>query len=357
MPIYRDKRTGRWRYEWDHYVDGRRLRKRRLLPPGWSRQQAEAFDRKESAALSALAHGIAKPRRLIDEAVTRYRTERARDLKSGANVVRELDATRDWWTGRGIDELASVCTEYASDQNGALSPATVKNRIAYLRAACRWAWKRHAMGDADPGARVTVPTVRNARDVVVTRAQMLALARACAHRGVRATIRCLWYSGMRLSELRAATRAPGLFVVSDSKNGSPRVVPIHPRIRAAALVSVPEHGTLYYWWAIAREAVGLAHVHLHDLRHSAASELIAQGEDLGTVGALLGHKSPASTKRYVHWQVARLAEAVGRMGRKSPTGPLAQRPREGAVYEVEARAGVEPASTDLQPIPLRAVRG
>jgi len=51
MPIYRDKRTGRWRYEWDHYVDGRRLRKRRLLPTGWSRQQAEAFDRKESAAL------------------------------------------------------------------------------------------------------------------------------------------------------------------------------------------------------------------------------------------------------------------------------------------------------------------
>jgi site-specific recombinase XerD len=65
--------------------------------------------------------------------------------------------------------------------------------------------------------------------------------------------------------------------------------------------------------------MGLEHVTLHDLRHSAASEMIATGASLGDVGAVLGHKSPASTKRYAHWQTDRLAEVVGRMGRKSPT--------------------------------------
>lgn len=33
MSIYRDKRTGRWRFDFDHIIQGRgRVRKRRLLP-------------------------------------------------------------------------------------------------------------------------------------------------------------------------------------------------------------------------------------------------------------------------------------------------------------------------------------
>lgn len=103
------------------------------------------------------------------------------------------------------------------------------------------------------------------------------------------------------------------------------MVPIHPRIRAAALVQVPPHGELYYWWTKARNLLGWRHLRLHDLRHSAASELIATGAHLGDVGAVLGHKSPASTQRYAHWQTERLAEVMGRMGRRSaemsPTAP------------------------------------
>ena len=92
MSIYRDKRTGRWRFDFDHIIQGRgRVRKRRLLPAGWTRSQAEAFDRKESAALSAIAEGIARPRAYIDAAVARYTRERVPGLKAGANALRELE--------------------------------------------------------------------------------------------------------------------------------------------------------------------------------------------------------------------------------------------------------------------------
>lgn len=319
MPVYRDKRTGRWIYEFDRYVAGVRRRTRKLLPAGTTRAQAEAYDRAQSAALYAIATGAAKPRHRIDEAVRCYLRERAPSLKHGANVERELEQWRDWWSGRWIEQLPQVCAEYAADQAGALQPATIKNRIAYLRAACRWSWKRHGMADADPGARVVVPAVRNERQVYATREQMLRIAKACQHRGVRAMIRCLWYSGLRISELRAAQRVPGAFVLTDSKNGEPRSVPIHPRIRAAALLPVPRTGTVYYWWPLAREAAGMAHMHIHDLRHSAASELRRAHVDLATIGDILGHRSAASTKRYAHLGVDHLAEAVGRMGRKSPT--------------------------------------
>jgi integrase len=316
MSIYRDKRTGQWRYEFDRWIDGQRVRHRKLLPPGTTRAQAEAYDRAQSAALFAVASGSARPRHRIDDAVACYLRERVPALKSGPIIRRELAWLADWTAGRWIDELPKVCAEYDADQRGALAPATVRNRIAYLRAACRWSWKRHNMADADPGARVHVPTVRNARDTTVDRRQMLAIARACPHRGVRAAIRCLWYSGMRLGELRAAQRGPEAFLLADTKNGHPRVVPIHPRIRAAALVPVPARGTIEHHWSRARAAAGLAHVRIHDLRHSAATEMVRAGVPLSAIGAVLGHLSHASTLRYAHHDVEVQRAAVAQIGRR-----------------------------------------
>jgi integrase len=38
----------------------------------------------------------------------------------------------------------------------------------------------------------------------------------------------------------------------------------------------------------------------HDLRHTCCSDLAMAGEGLLTIGRLVGHKNPASTKRYTH---------------------------------------------------------
>ncbi len=85
-------------FDFDKYIEGGRVRKRQLLPAGWTRAQADAYDRKESAALYAIATGIAKPRHTIDQAVDRFTRDRIPELKHGANVVRELETTRDWLT-------------------------------------------------------------------------------------------------------------------------------------------------------------------------------------------------------------------------------------------------------------------
>jgi len=316
MSIRWDTRNKRWRYEFDRFVGGVRHRHSKLLPRGWTRDQADAYDRQEGAALSAIAEGIAKPRHHIDEAVRRYAAERLPGMKAGDNTARELDTMRDWWTGRYIEQLPAVCSEYAADQHGALAPATIKNRIAYLRAACRWAWKRHGMADRDPGARVVAPTVRNARDVPISRAQMVSLARACRHRGVRALIRIAYWTGMRVAEIQRAERRDGAFVLVDSKNNQPRIVPMLPIITSASRQPMPRRSEIDYWWPLAREACGLGHVRLHDLRHAAASAMANAGIDLGTIGAVLGHKSTATTKRYAHHSTQRLADALAAIKRR-----------------------------------------
>lgn len=317
MSIYKDKPTGQWRFDFDRRIKGVRHRRRQLLPQGWTRTEADAFDRKESAALYAIATGIARPRATIGQAVALYLKERAPELKAGPNAKREIEQMRTWWENFSLDELPEVCANYTRDQTGALKPATIKNRIAYLRAACRWAWKRHSLGDHDPGEKVVVPEVRNARQITASRKQMLQLARACRHDGVRAMIRIAFYSGMRVSEIQRARRAAGMFVLLDSKNGEPRLIPMHPRVATAARVKPPTRSDIDYWWRLARTACGLEHITLHDLRHSAATEMVNAGEDLATVGKVLGHKSPASTQRYSHHSTARQALAVGKIGRRT----------------------------------------
>ena len=53
-------------------------------------------------------------------------------------------------------------------------------------------------------------------------------------------------------------------------------------------------------WFHVRAAAGLGDVRLHDLRHSFASMGVAGGLSLPIIGALLGHKHPATTGRYAH---------------------------------------------------------
>ncbi|MBA3588318.1 site-specific integrase [Methylibium sp.] len=316
MSIYRDPQGSCWVFEFDRRINGQRVRTRRRLPSTWNRTQADAFDRRESARLYGIATGE-RERFSLDQAVARYLTERAPALKHGLGVARELDLLSPYFTGRPMDDLPDVCAKYTADHRSALAPATIRNRLRYLTAAARWGWKHHNMGESDPAARVVMPAVSNERQVYVDRAQMLALARACRQWETRAMIRVAFYSGMRYSEIVAADVTGGHFLLQDTKNGEPRIVPIHPRIRPLLGYVWPEHETMSYWFRRAREAVGMPGLRFHDLRHSTASAMLNAGVPLFTVGAVLGHKSHASTKRYAHHATAALTAAVGKIGRKA----------------------------------------
>jgi len=53
-------------------------------------------------------------------------------------------------------------------------------------------------------------------------------------------------------------------------------------------------------WQKAVERAGLGDFHWHDLRHSTASFLAADGASLREIGEVLGHRSVEATRRYSH---------------------------------------------------------
>lgn len=320
--------SGRWLYQFDRIITGRRTRANRLLPPGWTRAQAQAFDQRESARLFDLATGGNRPEPLIEDAVLIYLQRHAPTLKNRADLEGALALLLPAYAGRPLSELPDVAQAYARQARGEdgqpLKPGTIRNRLAYLRAACRWAWKHEKdFCEHDPAERMVLPRVNNARHVYLRREQAIRVFRAMGLGWARDAARVAFYTGWRISEVLAATpvEAGGMLALTirDSKNGEPRVVPVHAKI---------EHLVRRHWppqitkWTASKatksalRAVGLGHARLHDLRHSAASEMVNAGVDLYTVGGVLGHKSAVSTARYAHLAAQRLQGAVQMIGAK-----------------------------------------
>lgn len=321
MPIYRSKERGAFVFEFSRRINGQRIRAQKVLPKAWNQAQADAFDRQESARLYAAAQRIGGAECSIEDAVNSYLTERVPLLKHGANTAQELGLMFWAYQGRPLSALPDVCKAYAlkatkERSDTPLAPATIRNRIRYLTAACRYGWKHHAMCEHDPAARVVVPAVRNERKEFIDRGDMLRLARACKDQPTRAMIRIAFYSGMRTGEILRAEIVGTAFVLRDTKNGDSRIVPIHPKLSTCLEFDKPTRYKLGYHFRLARKAVGMDWLHFHDLRHSAASAMINEGIDLYTVGAVLGHRSSASTQRYAHLATEKLRLAIGRIGRK-----------------------------------------
>jgi integrase len=311
-----DSRNKRWRFEFDRYHEGRRHRSSKLLPAGWSRAQADAYDRKEGARLSAIASGIAREEPLIDEAVIHYLRDKTQ-LKSYKSAAEHLGAIAWAYTGRTVADLPEVAAMVTRDATTA--PATVRNRLALLKAACRWAWKKHGLTEHDPTGRMQLPQVKNERHVYATRKDMLRICRACTSWDAAIAIRVAFYTGLRLGELFRVEPEGNLLVLRESKNGDGRAIPVHPRIAHLVGRFLPlqaKRHTIQAAFHAARMRVGMRHINFHDLRHSAASEMVNAGVPLYDVGKILGHRDTRSTQRYSHLTADRLMAAVIQIGRK-----------------------------------------
>lgn len=322
MPITRHH-TGRWLFQFDRVIPGAgRQRANRVLPKGWSRADANKYDERETSRLYALATGVRQERALIEDAVLVYLEEHAVNLKNHDDILAALDILHPFYQGKTLDQLRDVGAAYVKKATG-IAPATVRNRLAYLRAACRWAWKHKKMGAHNPAEGLVMPKVSNARHVYLTRAEVLPVFRAMGVSWSRDAARVAFYTGWRISEVLEAnpveTPSGLALAIPDTKNGLPRMVPVHQKI---------EHLVRRHWppqvtkWTVSKETkkalrlCGLGHVRLHDLRHSAASAMINAGIDLYTVGGVLGHKSQVSTARYAHLAQGRLRDAVNSIGAK-----------------------------------------
>lgn len=181
MSTYYDKDRKRWIFDFDKVIKGRRVRATKTLPEGWNRTKAEAYAKSETDRLYAIATGAAQERVLISTAVTLYIKERCPELKNGKGVIAELARTHWAYDGRFMDELADAAKEYKAEaEKAGLSPASIKNKLSYLRSACRYAQKEHRLAKK-VDLSISMPPMKNERHLYATRGEMLQICKACRH--------------------------------------------------------------------------------------------------------------------------------------------------------------------------------
>lgn len=319
MSIYYDAERNAWRWQFKANIDGQRHRLSRLLPRGWSEAQARRYDEQETARtyarLSAGKRVSTVP--LIDTAVALYLRERIPSQRDGKNAAHNLAHLLPYFSGRGLDQLGRIAREYAKTPD--LSPATIRQRLATLRSAAAHALKHHDLGSADWIAAMPMPSVSNARHHYLARADVLRLARACDHPPTRALILMTFATGARPGELHRATPIDGHLEMRD-KPGHTIRKPVHRKVRQYL-----RHWPMQYSYSVlsthfrrARRAIGMDHIHLHDLRHSTASALISAGVPLAQVGAVLDHATAQATKRYAHLYPEVKEAALANLWQKRP---------------------------------------
>lgn len=196
----------------------------------------------------------------------------------------------------------------------------------------------------DPAVHLVSPKTWRQLPKVLTEDQIDALLVApdlSEDRGVRdkAMIELLYASGLRVSELvhleLSQVRLDQGFLMVWGKGNKERLVPVGENAEAwlaryleevrPALVK-GRHGVVFVsrrgtgmtrqgFWKILKgygQAVGIANLSPHMLRHSFASHLLEHGADLRAVQMMLGHADISTTQIYTHIHQQRLKSLYDR---------------------------------------------
>lgn len=274
----------------------------------------------------------------------KYKNGHTHALKWWVNELGAYHLT--YITPKLITEAKDKLAHTTSSRGTVYSPASVVRSMAALAAVLKFAVlngyiTRSPIRDAEK------PSIRNARTRRLTEEERIALLDHCNQSDCAALLPIVLLAistGMRKSEILGlqwqridlGNDTPGNIELIVTKNGDSRSVPL---IGAAQDALKKWHGTLmgprftpnvnnYVFpspikgksgsidirqaWETAMKRAELCDFRFHDLRHTAASNFAMSGSSLLEIGAVLGHRSIASTKRYTHLSSAHLVKVVAR---------------------------------------------
>jgi integrase len=299
----------------------RRVRLHRRLPAGASASDAKRVEAElrlaaarqaEQPALKATVPGDP----MLPEVMALY-VIAAQRLRSPDTAVHHAQRIGQWTERYRASQARQCAAHILRDMHGSYAPATINRSIGTLKRALRLGWEQGLCAE-DWGVQIHRQPEHNAREVYLSLDQIAHLA-SHASEAVRAAIWIALYTGCRRGEV-VAIKAEDIGADSitihagNTKTLRTRTVPIIPALRpwlAHLPLAVNAEG-LKSGFRRAREAAGMPHVHYHDLRHSCATILLAQGVDLYTISRILGHSTIRMTERYSHLQIDQQRAALER---------------------------------------------
>lgn len=248
---------------------------------------------------------------------------------------------RKWIDCFGNDSAWSITTRQLSlaaeamMQSGLYQASTVNRDTSALGTVYKWAIRRHLAptGFVSPTLGLT-RYEEGIRRVTITESEISALlngAKAFADRRFAVLIRLLMETGGRRGEIMQRRWAEmdleaRSLIADTTKTGAPRVLffseataelmrRVWPKQPPAELLFESKRiaGQVIDYrrqWADLTQAIGRPDLHLHDLRHHRAAELLKAGTTVAVAAQVLGHSSLILQRRYGHLETATLRAAT-----------------------------------------------
>jgi integrase len=310
-------------------------------------REAKAWATKLEADMDHGKHfGFARIKTLAD-AIKSF-VEAPAGIKTADDRARHLD----WWkehygkrklfhfgtdiVAEGRDKLATENIErdpakpprHRADQTVRHYLMSLSACMDYTRRELRWIEK-------NPVADARIPSVSPARIRWLSDDERKRLLEACAASGnpdLALVVEIALASGARQAEImnlewRMLDLDRECAFLPTTKNGEPRVLPLPGNITSAlrkrgkvrrldSMLVFPspedpkQPRNVWQAWDVARKAAGLPDFRFHDLRHSAATEMLRAGVDSRIVATVLGHRSMNMMRRYAHVTPPLVVEAA-----------------------------------------------
>jgi integrase len=262
----------------------------------WQVQEHVANKRKE-----AVDGVLGRQDRLITDALEVF-LEKAEEFKGYEKLANHVKHIYSWIDGKGLSEIGGIARDYRSFHRNKLSGSTINRRVALLRRISNIAWKE--LGWIDRPVHFEMAKEK-ARTTHLSLAEVEALVAATNHLPTKDAIWLAVCTGWREGEIFSLTQENirnGVLFIEDTKNGQPRISPIHDRIKEAVERLPFPMGvrSMFRHFKKAARQIGMPDLRFHDLRHTTASLIINAGGTLKDVQEVLGHKSVATANRYSH---------------------------------------------------------
>lgn len=204
------------------------------------------------------------------------------------------------------------------------SGPTLNRYLATLSKALSVAEREYGWIESNPAKKVTKYAESRGREVFLSKEEALRLLEVCKESRnpyLPIIVLIAVSTGMRLSEImnlrwQDVDLDEGMLIIRESKTGEGRAMTLIDSACDALRDLRPEEiakSELVFRgripgrpmsakkaWEAARGTFGMPELRMHDLRHTAASFLVADGRSLPEIADILGHKSTQTTKRYAH---------------------------------------------------------
>ena len=292
----------------------------------WARNVESQLDLGTLAPKQTMPHLMPMVDRYVEE-VTPLKKGKSQECYR-ANQFRKTKLA-----GMQLDKITGeVVAQYRDERLKQVSANTVRLELAFLSVVFEQCRKEWGLAVSNPVRQIRIPKPGKPRQRRLETGEEEALLKACLESGahyLQTFVILAIETGMRFGELAGVTWAnlnleKRTIYLADTKNGSPRTVPLsmralnaiqtQPRSIDGRLFSA-KAGSIRSAFLIALtkgqatqpdSKKFLRELRFHDLRHEAVTRLFEKGLNPIEVGLVSGHKTLSMLQRYTHLKAENL---------------------------------------------------